>query len=129
MSNCWKSHVADQIVHSNFRKVLSLGASKPWQDVMEIMTGQRKMDARPLMEYFKPLIKWLQKENKNERPGWSEGCPHTRAAPVQTKTDCSTPTNIAVTFSGNKGDDSSATQNAISLTLLTLFVSISFLLF
>lgn len=44
--------------------MLSMGSSKSWQDAMEIMTGQRKMDARPMLEYFKPLFKWLVKKNK-----------------------------------------------------------------
>lgn len=60
---------------NKLKHMLSLGASKPWPEVMEIMTGQRKMDAGPLMDYFEPLIKWLEKENYFERPGWSDACP------------------------------------------------------
>lgn len=41
--------------------MLSLGSSKPWP---EIMTGQRKMEASALIEYFKPLQDWLEKKNK-----------------------------------------------------------------
>lgn len=61
--------------HSCYREMLSLGSSKPWPDVMEIMTGQRKMDVGPLMDYFQPLTDWLEKENYLERPGWSNACP------------------------------------------------------
>lgn len=52
-----------------------MGSSKPWPEAMEVMTGQRKMDAGPLIEYFQPLIKWLEKQNLHERPGWTEACP------------------------------------------------------
>ena len=62
--------------HSFFhRDMLKLGSSKPWPEVMEQMTGQRKMDVRPLIEYFKPLVDWLKEQNKMERTGWSEACP------------------------------------------------------
>lgn len=52
--------------------MLELGSSKPWQDAMEKITGQRHMDASGLIEYFKPLIDWLEADNaKNgEFIGW-----------------------------------------------------------
>ena len=52
-----------------------MGASKPWPEAMEEITGQRKMNVAPLLEYFAPLIEFLEKENNNERPGWSAACP------------------------------------------------------
>nr|CAH0112907.1 unnamed protein product [Daphnia galeata] len=52
--------------------MLKLGASKPWQDAMEAMTGQRDVLASPLLNYFEPLMAWLEAENaKNgEYIGW-----------------------------------------------------------
>ncbi|XP_069120838.1 angiotensin-converting enzyme-like [Argopecten irradians] len=55
--------------------MLKLGASQPWQDVLEKITGQREVDARPLMDYFKPLTDWLIEQNQNETVGWSDECP------------------------------------------------------
>jgi hypothetical protein len=54
--------------------MLKLGASRPWIDAMEQITGQRHMDASPLMEYFKPLYDWLKEDNTkyNETIGWKE---------------------------------------------------------
>uniref|UniRef100_H3D5P0 Angiotensin-converting enzyme n=1 Tax=Tetraodon nigroviridis TaxID=99883 RepID=H3D5P0_TETNG len=54
--------------------VMKLGASKPWPEAMAMMTGQPKMSAKPLMEYFSPLIDWLEKQNKenNDILGWPE---------------------------------------------------------
>lgn len=42
--------------------MLEMGSSKPWPDVMEVMTGQRKMDAGPILEYFQPLKDFLTAE-------------------------------------------------------------------
>lgn len=52
--------------------MLKLGSSKPWFDAMELLTGQKEMDAGPLLNYFSPLYEWLQKENKKtgEYLGW-----------------------------------------------------------
>jgi peptidyl-dipeptidase A len=50
--------------------MLELGASKPWQEALFAMTGQRQMDAAPLIEYFGPLRQWLQEQNKGQRCGW-----------------------------------------------------------
>ena len=52
-----------------------MGQSRPWEDAMEVMDGQRKMDASALMEYFDPLHQWLIKQNKGEKVGWDEKCP------------------------------------------------------
>ncbi len=48
----------------------ALGASKPWPDALEVITGQRRMDATALTEYFAPLQKWLEAQNKGRRCGW-----------------------------------------------------------
>ncbi|XP_067100399.1 angiotensin-converting enzyme [Osmerus mordax] len=54
--------------------VMKLGFSKPWPDAMAMITGQPHMSALPLVEYFKPLTDWLEKENNNngEVRGWPE---------------------------------------------------------
>uniref|UniRef100_A0A8C9ZT09 Angiotensin-converting enzyme n=1 Tax=Sander lucioperca TaxID=283035 RepID=A0A8C9ZT09_SANLU len=54
--------------------VMKLGFSKPWPEAMAMITGQPKMSAQPLMEYFQPLIEWLEKENNknNDTRGWPE---------------------------------------------------------
>ena len=54
--------------------MLKLGSSKPWPEAMEKITGQRHMDAGPLVEYFQPLLECLKREN-GEDYGWDEQCP------------------------------------------------------
>uniref|UniRef100_A0A182PQ22 Angiotensin-converting enzyme n=1 Tax=Anopheles epiroticus TaxID=199890 RepID=A0A182PQ22_9DIPT len=56
------------------KAMLAMGSSKPWPDAMEVLTGQRKMSAEALIEYFQPLYDWLVKENKalGAYVGWEE---------------------------------------------------------
>jgi len=53
-------------------EMLSLGQSKPWPDALEVITGQKQMDATALADYFAPLKAWLDEQNKkNNYPvGW-----------------------------------------------------------
>ena len=53
-----------------FGKMLAMGASKPWQDALEELTGERDMDASAMIEYFAPLQKWLEEQNKGQDCGW-----------------------------------------------------------
>ncbi len=50
--------------------MLELGASKPWQEALFTMTGQRQMDATAIRDYFAPLQKWLDEQNKGKPVGW-----------------------------------------------------------
>jgi peptidyl-dipeptidase A len=54
-----------------FADMLALGASQPWQDTMEKLTGTRQMDASAIIEYFGPLMGWLEEQNKNQACGWN----------------------------------------------------------
>ncbi|CAG0925085.1 unnamed protein product [Notodromas monacha] len=59
-----------------FREGLRQGSSLPWPDVMQIITGQRSMTAKPLRTYFSPLEKYLDKElaASGECIGWGRDC-------------------------------------------------------
>jgi peptidyl-dipeptidase A len=50
--------------------MLALGLSKPWQDALAETTGQRQMDANAIRDYFAPLQKWLDEQNKGKPVGW-----------------------------------------------------------
>ncbi len=39
-------------------------ASKPWPDALEAFTRTREMSGKPMLEYFAPLQKWLEEQNK-----------------------------------------------------------------
>ncbi|CAN5824529.1 M2 family metallopeptidase [soil metagenome] len=46
------------------KQMLALGLSKPWQEALATMTGEDKMDATAIIDYFAPLKLWLDVENK-----------------------------------------------------------------
>ena len=52
------------------KKALAMGASQPWPDVLEVLTGQREMDASAIADYFAPLKMWLDEQNKGRKSGW-----------------------------------------------------------
>jgi peptidyl-dipeptidase A len=51
-------------------KMLEMGASRPWPDALEVVTGQRQMDATAILDYFAPLKTWLDQQNKGQKCGW-----------------------------------------------------------
>ena len=51
-------------------EALTLGASRPWFDAMEKLTGRRVMDASSILKYFGPVAEWLEAENRERRCGW-----------------------------------------------------------
>jgi len=50
--------------------MLTMGVSKPWPDAMEALTGSRQMDATAILDYFAPLQKWLDEQNRGVKAGW-----------------------------------------------------------
>ncbi len=50
--------------------MLQLGASRPWPEALATLTGQRQMDATALLDYFQPLMVWLERQNKGAPVGW-----------------------------------------------------------
>jgi peptidyl-dipeptidase A len=50
-------------------QMLALGRSRPWPDALEAVTGQRKMDATAILDYFAPLKQWLDEQNKGRACG------------------------------------------------------------
>lgn len=51
-------------------KMLELGQSRAWQDALFTLTGQKEMDASAIRDYFAPLQKWLDEQNKGKPVGW-----------------------------------------------------------
>lgn len=52
------------------RDMLAMGASKPWPDAMEALTGKRELDASAIVDYFQPLMVYLEEQNKGRECGW-----------------------------------------------------------
>jgi peptidyl-dipeptidase A len=50
--------------------MLDMGLSRPWPDALEAIAGQRQMDATAIRDYFAPLEKWLNEQNRGKPVGW-----------------------------------------------------------
>jgi peptidyl-dipeptidase A len=50
--------------------MLAMGESRPWPDALQELTGQRQMDATAILDYFAPLKKWLDEQNRGKPVGW-----------------------------------------------------------
>jgi peptidyl-dipeptidase A len=46
------------------KTMLAMGASRPWPEALKAMTGEDKMDATAIIDYFAPLKTWLDEQNK-----------------------------------------------------------------
>ncbi|KAM4797112.1 angiotensin-converting enzyme 2 [Rhinophrynus dorsalis] len=53
---------------AKLRAMLELGKSRPWTEALQSITGEIKMDSKPLINYFAPLYEWLKKNNTAN--GW-----------------------------------------------------------
>lgn len=54
----------NQTAGERLNQMLSMGQSRPWQEALETLTGQKQMDATALADYFAPLKTWLDEQNK-----------------------------------------------------------------
>lgn len=50
--------------------LLAAGASRPWQESLAALSGERAMDATAFLDYFAPLAAWLAKQNAGHACGW-----------------------------------------------------------
>ena len=51
--------------------MLELGQSKPWPEALKLMTGEDRLDASAMVEYFQPLLDWLKEQNQGVKTGWT----------------------------------------------------------
>lgn len=51
-------------------RMLEMGQSRPWPDALEALTGERRMDATAILDYFAPLKRWLDEQNRGKVCGW-----------------------------------------------------------
>jgi peptidyl-dipeptidase A len=64
------SFYGNKEVGANLNKMLEMGMEHPWPDALEAFTGSREISAKPMLEYFAPLKKWLDQQNKGKPQGW-----------------------------------------------------------
>jgi peptidyl-dipeptidase A len=56
---------------AKYAAMLKLGASEPWADALQELTGTRQMDAGAILDYFRPLEAWLDEQNQGQSCGWN----------------------------------------------------------
>lgn len=49
---------------AKLKAMLAMGQSKPWPEALKALTGEDKMDATAIIDYFAPLKTWLDEQNK-----------------------------------------------------------------
>ncbi|MGB3456677.1 MAG: M2 family metallopeptidase [Litorimonas sp.] len=57
-------------VGAAFNDMLEMGSSQPWPDALEAFTGTRDMDGTAILEYYAPLIGYLETANEGRTCGW-----------------------------------------------------------
>ncbi len=55
---------------AKLQAMLEMGQSRPWQEALEQIAGTREMDATAIRDYFAPLQKWLDEQNRGKPVGW-----------------------------------------------------------
>jgi peptidyl-dipeptidase A len=64
------SFYGNKDVGAKLQKMLEMGQSKPWPDALQAFTGSREISGQALVDYFAPLKKWLDEQNKGKPSGW-----------------------------------------------------------
>ncbi|MBK9797303.1 MAG: M2 family metallopeptidase [Holophagaceae bacterium] len=78
-------HIARKILHQDpratnyagnkqvgafLKQLMAKGATEDWRKVLKEATGE-DLSTRAMMDYFKPLMAWLEKQNKGRQIGWN----------------------------------------------------------
>jgi peptidyl-dipeptidase A len=51
------------------RRIMEKGATEAWRTVLREATGE-DLSTRAMVDYFKPLMAWLQEQNQGRQIGW-----------------------------------------------------------
>ena len=63
------SYANNREIGAFLRKLMEKGATEDWRKVLRDATGE-ELSTRAMVEYFKPLMAWLQEQNKGRVIGW-----------------------------------------------------------
>ena len=50
--------------------MMGLGLRQPWPVALKTLTGEERMDATAMLDYFAPLKAWLDEQNAGVPVGW-----------------------------------------------------------
>lgn len=60
----------NQAAGERLNGMLQMGLSRPWPEALYALTGERRMDATAILDYFAPLKRWLDEQNRGKPAGW-----------------------------------------------------------
>jgi peptidyl-dipeptidase A len=63
------SYADNKEVGAFLKGIMEKGATEDWRKVLRDATGE-DLSTRAMAEYFKPLMVWLEKQNKGRKIGW-----------------------------------------------------------
>ncbi len=63
------NYAANREVGAFLRKMMEHGGTADWRQVLRETTGD-ELSTRAMKDYFKPLMSWLEKQNKGRTIGW-----------------------------------------------------------
>jgi peptidyl-dipeptidase A len=63
------SYADNKEVGAFLKGIMEKGATEDWRLVLKAATGE-DLSTRAMVEYFKPLMAWLEKQNKGRKIGW-----------------------------------------------------------
>ena len=63
------NYAGNKEVGAFFRKIMEKGKTEDWRKVIKEATGE-ELSTRAMVEYYAPLMKWLQEQNKGRPIGW-----------------------------------------------------------
>ena len=55
-------------VGARLKKMLEMGRSRPWPEALKELTGEDRMDATAIIDYYAPLKTWLDEQNRQLAP-------------------------------------------------------------
>ena len=61
----------NKAVGAKVARMLAMGQSRSWPEALEALTGERRMDASAILDYFAPLKRWLDEQNAGHNIGWN----------------------------------------------------------
>jgi peptidyl-dipeptidase A len=67
LQNC--NYANNKEVGKFLRDIMAKGGTEDWRKVLREATGE-DLSTRAMVEYFKPLEKWLEEQNKGRTIGW-----------------------------------------------------------
>jgi len=65
------NYAGNKEVGAWLENILKKGATEDWRKVLKDATGE-DLSTRAMMDYFQPLMAWLQEQNKGRKIGWEK---------------------------------------------------------